>query len=176
MEVIIVILIIALVTAVAVRGFRTPDSPGIVRLKLDGKISTIFKHASIRSQSFKEVIQVTLKPEEEKTLTFTLKTVKQNSEFTMMTQDDKSEEETQMERERELTRQAWSGEDSYELDEEVKIKDHEDLMDEEGEIHFFFFPDGEATGPKIKLSVGELEFDLLLDRLNSQVNLKQSEE
>ena len=176
MEVIIVIVIIALITAVAVRGLAAPRSPGMVRLQVKGEIQRLFKNASIRSRSFQEVIKVTLKPQEDEALTFKLSTERQNSDFGQLTSIDQTEEQELAAQEKKNTRFTWTGEDSYTLDDEVKITDYEELLDEDGEIHFFFYPDGEASGPNLRLSVGDFEFNLKVDRLNSQVNLQQIEE
>ena len=57
----------------------------------------------------------------------------------------------------------------------VKGTNFVDLVDENNEIVFRFYPDGEAVGPIMKLQIGDMEFHVSVDRLKGQLVMYEIE-
>ena len=70
----------------------------------------------------------------------------------------------------------WGGEDTYEFPVEVVLTDYDEIINEESEIIFRFYPDGEATGPMLNISIAHLKFRVSVDRLKGQLVLFEVDE
>lgn len=174
LEVIIVLLILTLVMSIAVYGLGKKN-PGETVIEMSEVVSRVFKNASIRSQSFQIQVNVRMKVEPEENIAFYVEMIKSNPELPTIRPEDETQEETASRLSKEQNIRIWSGEDSYELPSEVKLTEYEELLNDNNEIFFYFYPDGEATGPSLKMLVGEREFQLTVDRLNGQLVLFENQ-
>ena len=174
LEILIVLVILVMVMTVAMVGFGG-KSPGETIIETSEIIEKVFKNASIRSQSFQVQVNVRMKVEPEEKIKCYLEMVRSNPELPTIRPEDETEEETARRTDKEYNVRLWSGEDSYELPSGVKLTEYEELLNDNNEIFFYFYPDGEATGPNLKVLVGEREFHLTVDRLNGQLVLFEKE-
>ena len=175
MEVIIVVVIIALVSMVLIRGISNPNER-LTLQETEEVIAKAFTNATVRAQAFNEEIKVSLTPGEDKAITISLKNIARQTNTLPMAEQEKTEEDIDVEHNKKSALFAWGGEDSYKLPKTVKIIDYEELVDDEGMIHFSFYPDGEASGPDLTLEIGKRRFHFSVDRLNSQFNLQAEKE
>ena len=174
-EIIVVLLILVLVMTLAVRGFQDKNT-GVIVIEMSDTMKQVFKNASIRSQSFQAHVKVRMVVKDDETLVCYLETVNQNPELPPKNPNDMTEEELLTYRSKNANISMWSGEDDYELPEEVKITEYEELINDNNEIFFNFYPDGEATGPDLKVLVRDRQFQLTVDRLMGQLVLFENEE
>lgn len=175
MEIIIVLLILVLVMTLAIRGFQD-KSPGEVVIEMSDTLKQVFNNASIRSQSFQVQVNVRAVVEEDEPLVFYLEMVKHDPELPSVNPDEMTEEEALAQNDKDYNVRMWSGEDKYELPSEVKLTEFEDIVNDDNEIFFYFYPDGEATGPDLKVLIGDRQFQLTVDRLMGQLVLFENEE
>ena len=167
--------VLVLVMTVAMVGFGDKN-PGETVIEMSDRFNKVFSNASIRSQSFQVQVNVRVVVGDEGTMTCYLDMVKSNPELPVVAPEDETEEEALARSDKEYSVRLWSGDDEYEIPQEVKLKDYEDLVDENNEFFYRFYPDGEATGPDLIVSVGEREFQVSVDRLMGQLVLFENQE
>ena len=175
MEVIIVVMIIALVSIVLIRGISNPNER-LTLQETEEVIAKAFTNATVRAQAFNEEIKVSLTASEDEAIIISLENVARQTNTLPMAEEEKTDEDIDLEHNKKSALFAWRGEDSYKLPKTVQIVEYEDLVDDEGIIHFSFYPDGEASGPDLTLEIGKRRFHFSVDRLNSQFNLQAEEE
>ena len=174
-EVIVVLMILVLIMTLAIRGFQD-KSPGQVIIEMSDTLKQVFNNASIRAQSFQVHVKVRVKITEEESLICYLEMVNHNPELPTKSPEDMTEEEMLAANDKNYNVRMWSGDDDYELPSEVKITEYDELVNDENEIFYNFYPDGEATGPDLKVLVGDRAFQLTVDRLMGQLVLFENEE
>jgi len=174
-EVIVVLMILVLIMTLAVRGFQEKN-PGETIIEMSDTVKQVFKNAAIRAQSFQVHVKVRVVVKDDESLTFYLEMVNHNPELPVKNPDDMTEEELMAASDKNYNVRMWSGEDDYELPSEVKITEYEELINDNNEIFFNFYPDGEATGPDLKVLVGDRQFQLTVDRLMGQLVLFENED
>lgn len=174
-EVIVVLMILVLIMTLAIRNFQEKN-PGQVVIEMSDTLKQVFNNASIRAQSFQVHVKVKVVVKDDESLVCYIEMVNHNPELPSKNPDDMTEEERQSANDKEYNVRMWSGEDDYELPPEVKITEYEELVNDNKEIFFDFYPDGEATGPDLNVSVGDRKFKLTVDRLMGQLVLFENEE
>ena len=175
LEVIIVMVVLVLVMTVSMVGFGDKN-PGETVIEMSQTLNKVFNNASMRSQSFQVQVNVRLVVDEENSLKCYLEMVKSDPELPTVNPEDETEEEAMARSDKDYNVSLWSGEDEYELPAEVKLSEYDELVNDNNEIFFYFYPDGEATGPNLKVLIGDREFQLSVDRLMGQMVLFENQE
>ena len=68
----------------------------------------------------------------------------------------------------------WSGSDEYDdFGSDVKLFEYEELLNEDELISFYFYPDGEASGPILRLLIQDVEYEITVGRLNGQLQISE---
>ena len=165
--------ILAVVMTISV--ISADDSPGAQRITVKDELKSVFTNAAIRAQAFNNQVMLTFKTDSDGFFKCTLKSRKSKSVLST-TPEDETEEEALVRTEHESSIYVWSGSDTYDdFGELAKLYEFEELVDEQGEIQFTFYPDGEATGPLLKMKILESEYELTVGRLNSQLQMTEVE-
>lgn len=175
LEVIIVMVVLVLVLTVSMVGMGDKN-PGETVIEMSQALNKAFSNASMRSQSFQVQVNVKLVVDDEQSFKCYLEMVKADPELPTVNPEDESEEEALARSDKESNIRLWSGEDEYELPDGVKLTEFEEQVNENNEIFFYFYPDGEATGPDLKVLIGDRQFQLSVDRLMGQLVLFENQE
>ncbi|MCM8528293.1 MAG: hypothetical protein NE327_17345 [Lentisphaeraceae bacterium] len=175
LEVIIVMVVLVLVLTISMVGFGEKN-PGETVIEMSQTLNKVFGNASMRSQSFQVQVNVRMVVEDEKPLKLYLEMVKANPELPTVNPEDMTEEEAMIHSDKNYNIRLWSGEDDYELPADVKLTEYEEIVNEQNEIFFYFYPDGEATGPNLKVMIGDRQFQLSVDRLMGQMVLFENQD
>jgi type II secretory pathway pseudopilin PulG len=174
LEIVIVIVLVAIVAGIAIPSFRTRTA-GVVRLELQDDLNEIFANAAIRAQAFGKQVKITFTSSQDQALSCRVENEITNPELPTVSAEDESEEQYNARLENKHNLRIWGGADKHSLPEEVKISNFVDLVDENNEIVFRFYPDGEAVGPIMKLQIGDMEFHVSVDRLKGQLVMYEIE-
>ena len=173
LEVIVVMVILAFIMSMAVGSID--KSPGTITLELKDELKRLFGNAATRAQAFNREVILAFKPDEEGYFTCSIKGADAQASL-IVNIEDESEEELLERSEREGSVRVWSGEDEYDnFSQDISLVEYEDFLNEEEQILFYFYPDGEATGPEIKLKILEQEYSISVGRLNSQLQWREAE-
>ena len=175
LEVVLVALLAAVAMSIIIPAF-SDRSPGQIKIEMTDTLNKIFSSAAIRSQSFGRQVKVTFKYEPESPLVCRLENEVLNPELPVIDPESMTEDQVMARQDSLRNERIWGGEDSHQLPDEVILTDFEDIISEENEIVFRFFPDGEATGPIMNLTIENLKFRVTVDRLKGQLVLFEVEE
>ncbi|MCM8536673.1 MAG: hypothetical protein NE334_12115 [Lentisphaeraceae bacterium] len=163
-------MILVIVMTIAV--VSSDESPATVRFEVQDELKMVFVNAAIRAQAFNNDVLLSIIPKDDGTFYCTLKSKDNQSALETLNPEDAELE--QMNREGSVI--AWSGGDEYDsFGNNAFVSDYDDFLTEEGSIPFYFYPDGEATGPVITLKILEQEYSLTVGRLNGQLQLTEVE-
>ena len=170
LEVIIVLVILVLVVTISVGGI-SERSPGEVRIEVTDALKQVFQNASIRSQAFGTRTEVKIQVDSDGFFTCNLSSGEKPPH---LSGHEESEEQRIARLDEENSRYIWSGKDEYQIA-DAKLTEYEEIVDENNQITFNFFPDGEATGPTLKVKILEQNYLLTVDRLNGQLVFQEEQ-
>ena len=122
-------------------------------MAVQDELRSVFTNATVRAQAFNNQVKLTVPPDPDGFFKCSLQSKKSKSLLTTMPENE-TEEEAAIRLENEGAVYVWSGGDTYDkFGELAKLYEFEDLVDEEEQIHFLFYPDGETTGPTLKIEI-----------------------
>ena len=169
------IVVLILVVVMTIAMISADDSAAEVRIGIQDELKSVFNNAAVRSQAFNNEVVLLFKPDVDGFFTCSLKSKKSKSLLTTVPEDE-SEEEALARAEVEGSVYAWSGADTYEsFGNSAQLYEFEDLLNEEEFIPYHFYPDGEATGPVLKLKILDRDYELTVGRLNGQLQMTEIE-
>ena len=136
------------------------------------KLNQAFVNSSVRARGFNQRVDLVWQCD---TLPIKLqiKTAKQQSTFDQFLEANQSEEDIEKAQDIERNQRTWGGETEYDLDESVTFTEANLDLNEEGQLIYTFFPDGEASGPDTTLMIENEEYQVLVDRLTGQLNIRE---
>ena len=151
LEVMIVVMILAIVMTIAM--VSADESPAEVRMSVENELKSVFNNAAIRAQAFNNEVALHFKPDIDGYFSCTLKSKKAKSQLTTVPEDE-TEQEALLRSDLEASIYVWSGSDEYDdFGSDVKLFEYEELLNEDELISFYFYPDGEASGPILRLLI-----------------------
>lgn len=163
-------MILVIVMTIAV--VSSDESPATVRFEVQDELKMLFANAAIRAQAFNNDVLLSFIPKDDGTFYCTLKS--KRNETVLETLNPEDAELEQMNQEGSVI--AWSGGDEYDsFGANAILSNYDNFLTEEGTIPFYFYPDGEATGPVITLKILEQDYALTVGRLNGQLQLTEIE-
>ena len=169
----IVVLILVIVMTIAM--VSADESPAEIRMTVESELKSVFNNAAIRAQAFNNEVALHFIPDQEGYFKCSLKSKKAKSRLTTVPEDE-TEEQALARSEVENSIYIWSGSDKYEnFGTDAKLNEYEELLGEDEMISFYFYPDGEATGPVLKLLIQEREYEITVGRLNGQLQISEIE-
>ena len=169
-EIIVVTIIFAVVSAIVVKKLVS-KGPGEYRREMQEQLNKAFTNAAVRSRGFNQkvdlIIQCDTKP-----LSLSLKASQAKSTFDAFIDEHQTEE--QIEEAAALTRSqsTWGGDELYTLPEQVEFFEANQDLNEEAQLIYSFYPDGEASGPNTTLIIGDDEYEIVVDRLTAKLNIR----
>ncbi|NLF92970.1 MAG: type II secretion system protein [Oligosphaeraceae bacterium] len=160
-EMLVVILILGLVSAVALPRFlRIPRKISTERTL--SEIRQVFAESSARARATGQALNLTLDPE--------------TSLLTVSASSDSLSQEwrppmPKVEDSNSRTPIFISAKDTYTLSDSIEWQAEPENYNSEGRIVFSFFPDGQASGPQLYFSSHNSRFRLVVDNITARANI-----
>ena len=170
-EIIVVTIIFAVVSALVVKKLYNSGT-GEARRDMVEKLNQAFVNSSVRARGFNQRIDLVWQCDA-LPIKIQIKTAKQQSTFDQFIEENQSEEDVEKAQSIERNQRTWGGATEYDFHESVTFSEANIELNDEGQLIYSFFPDGEASGPDTTLMIEDEEYQILVDRLTGQLNIRE---